>query len=368
MATITAALTETLNLYRADGYIVQRGLVLNEVLIVRGALEFTHSLVLVLRDRLKLSFVSLLGQRSMLAIADAFKLKDRTARGVGAILRSTLALRGRMSGAQATRLRETLRLALSTDVQAFYTLALRQALTLTDRGPTIGIGAYLHARVALQSTLSKTYHAVAHATASLGLTSLITPKLMVVVLTADDLNLSGSELLRLIYTGQLQDTVDFVIDLVDPSGDVTTWAMNVRTGAVTEYMNYGFNALAPGQNGAYIGADSTGLYELVGIDDHGSAIVADMISGLADFSGGFLTGFKAAYLGIRGVGQFYLKLTDGGGKTYLYGVQADNLRTTRVNLGKGLRARYFTFELISTGQDFDLLDVRFLPIQQVRRT
>ena len=43
------------------------------------------------------------------------------------------------------------------------------------------------------------------------------------------------------------------------------------------------------------------------------------------------------------------------------------MKTTKVNLGKGLRARYFAFELVSTGQDFDLDTLEFIPLVAQRR-
>jgi hypothetical protein len=36
-------------------------------------------------------------------------------------------------------------------------------------------------------------------------------------------------------------------------------------------------------------------------------------------------------------------------------------------MGKGQRARYFAFELISAGQDFDLDTIEFVPIVVQRR-
>jgi hypothetical protein len=38
-----------------------------------------------------------------------------------------------------------------------------------------------------------------------------------------------------------------------------------------------------------------------------------------------------------------------------------------VPLGKGLRARYFSFELISDGADFDMDAIEFIPLVSHRR-
>jgi hypothetical protein len=63
-----------------------------------------------------------------------------------------------------------------------------------------------------------------------------------------------------------------------------------------------------------------------------------------------------------------LRLTTGPGAYYDYLVKARPMQTTRVTLGKGLRARYFKYELIAIdGHDFDLDNIEFLPIVSQRR-
>ena len=88
-----------------------------------------------------------------------------------------------------------------------------------------------------------------------------------------------------------------------------------------------------------------------------------------EVGGSHFKAFKAAYLGIKSKsGQFVLKLITGDGETYVYTVVANDMRSTRVNMGKGLRARYFRFELInSDGADFDLHSIEFLPLVAQRR-
>jgi hypothetical protein len=73
------------------------------------------------------------------------------------------------------------------------------------------------------------------------------------------------------------------------------------------------------------------------------------------------------YLGTRGGGDFVLKLITGDDKTFIYSVNARDMATTKITLGKGLRARYFAFELVSTGQDFDLDTIEFVPLVSDRR-
>ena len=63
-----------------------------------------------------------------------------------------------------------------------------------------------------------------------------------------------------------------------------------------------------------------------------------------------------------------LQLTTGTGETYVYAARSRPMQTTRINLGKGLRARYFKYELEAVdGHDFDLDSIEFLPLVAQRR-
>ena len=62
-----------------------------------------------------------------------------------------------------------------------------------------------------------------------------------------------------------------------------------------------------------------------------------------------------------------LKIITGEGLTVVYSLTADSMQSTKIHVGKGLRTRYFAFELISTGQDFDLDTLEFVPLVVQRR-
>lgn len=194
----------------------------------------------------------------------------------------------------------------------------------------------------------------------------IASKLLLRLEIADGLAVSDADVLQMIYDGRINENVSILAAYIAPSGSFTTWAVNTRTSAVTEYSNYAFNSFAE-LSSKYIAASSTGLYELSGDNDDGEDIIAQIKTGIAQMGGSRYTSFRAAYLGARGAGNYVLKLETGDGKTYNYAVTANNMETTKINLGKGLRARYFSFELISTGQDFDLDTLEFVPIVAQRR-
>ena len=203
-------------------------------------------------------------------------------------------------------------------------------------------------------------------TDSIAMSDLAAGKLIFRITADETFALDDATALKTIFSPVVTDGVEIAIGYIEPNGSFTTWAINTRTGAVTEYQNYSFNSFC--QNGhKYLGASASGLYELDGDDDAGSDIIAQIKSGFAQFGGSKYSSFKAAYLGMRGDGDIILKLETGDNKSYTYQTVIQDMQSTKVRLGKGLRARYFSFELISTGPDFDLDTIEFIPLVAQRR-
>lgn len=190
---------------------------------------------------------------------------------------------------------------------------------------------------------------------------------LVLRVTVDELaHLTDAQVLQAIYDAQVLENFDLAAVYATPNGDVTVWSINAVTGSVSQYDNYAFNSFAKfGQT--FIGADENGLYELNGCSDDGEAIVASIRSGLAQLTASRFTMIRDAYLGLRGNGSFILRISTGDGDVYNYAFDAQNMRTTRVPLGKGMRSRYVSFELIGDGEDFDLESVEFIPLMSKRR-
>jgi hypothetical protein len=172
----------------------------------------------------------------------------------------------------------------------------------------------------------------------------------------------------MLYKGDpLLDGVVITALYISPSGTTTSWAVNTRTNAVTEYLNYNFRSFAR-MNDRYIAAGSAGLYELVGDTDDGTLIISELMSGYFQFNEKKLFGIKGAYVAIRGGGRFYLKLIAGDGREYVYELKAQpGLMTTKVRIGKGIRTTYMAFDLVTEGQDFDLDSLEFIPMTSGRR-
>lgn len=231
---------------------------------------------------------------------------------------------------------------------------------------TLFLGAEVSETLGFQPALTVLSQRHASIAEGVGLEATLTPHLLMHVTVEEGLGLDPEAALQTIFSGVISEAIGFSIGFLDPGGSFTTWVMNARTGAVTEYDNYDFNSFARVGN-KYIAASPSGLYELLGNDDAGDDIVARLKSGFMQFGGTKLSRLKAAYMAVRGEGDFVLKIETTQGETYNYAVSTRDMRSTKVHMGKGQRARYFSFELTSEGQDFDLDTLEFVPIVVQRR-
>jgi hypothetical protein len=143
--------------------------------------------------------------------------------------------------------------------------------------------------------------------------------------------------------------------------------------SATEYENYPFNSFAF-SNRRYLAASADGIYELVGEDDDGVEIDAYVRTGLLDLGTTALKQVIRAYLGYTSDGRLLLKTftTDGGQKIErwyeLTERTADATREARVKFGKGVKARYWQFEVRNIeGSDFSIDQLQVLPLMLSRR-
>lgn len=146
------------------------------------------------------------------------------------------------------------------------------------------------------------------------------------------------------------------------------WVLNARTGASWRYEQYGYNSFAKiGQH--YYGMRSDGLYRLDGDDDAGQPVRAMVSFGKQDFGSSVAKSVPHCYIGVSSAGRMFLRV-QANGQEYTYATLAsgEELTTQRFDIGKGLEARYFEFELYNAdGDDFELSSVEFAPVPTTRR-
>src|SRR5574337_538832 len=144
--------------------------------------------------------------------------------------------------------------------------------------------------------------------------------------------------------------------------------------AVSQYQNYPFNSLAR-LNGGYYAAGAEGLYELTGSDDAGTPIVGYLKSGKLDFGSSMQKRLDSAYFAVATDGTVRLKVItheDGANVETWYqvtsrdeGAVAENIR---LKIGKGLKSRYWQFELvIEDAANFELEEFMLVPLNLTRR-
>ena len=166
-----------------------------------------------------------------------------------------------------------------------------------------------------------------------------------------DLQLTPQQIL----TAALQALGHIGAEMGMPGQNVSVWSVNAETGASAAYEDYPFNSFAT-IGGRHFGAASDGIYELVGDDDAGVPIQAHMNLGKRNFGTSKLKAMPYAYLGVASDGLMVVRVTtEGASYTYKARAASAEMQTQRVDFGRGLRANYFTLELMNeNGADFDL--------------
>jgi len=192
----------------------------------------------------------------------------------------------------------------------------------------------------------------------------LTLDVVLYVAVSEDVALADIPTPTLLFQAIVQDHVQFKAFFASPA--YTTWAMNTRNAAVTQYANFNFNSFAK-MGERYIGANDQGLYWLDGDDDAGRAVNSRITTGVIQPNGNKLSGVQYAYLGMRGDGSFVVTVTDEAGGSYNYTLTGSSMETARVAFGRGFKTRYFTFSLESQGQDFDLDSVEFITTEMARK-
>lgn len=156
---------------------------------------------------------------------------------------------------------------------------------------------------------------------------------------------------------------------VDGTGEVgaDAWVVNSDSGASSRYDRYGFNSFAAFGDKHY-GAKADGIYLLEGATDSGTQITSGVAFGKHDFGGQNLKALQAVYVGVSAQGALFLKVGDGLTEyTYRARRTDPEMRTQRFDPGRGLRSNYFTFDLTSEGDAFELDSVTFNVLASQRK-
>jgi hypothetical protein len=234
---------------------------------------------------------------------------------------------------------------------------------------TQAVGAQITTGMGLGGVLGVKYIASVALTHGLELNDTPPPVHMIFHPTLEEgAELDDLDIVKMIYKGEgIVESANIYLLYGSLNNNTTSWAMNTRSNALTEYRNWAFNSFAS-MGRRYLGASQQGLFELNGARDGTEDTTADIAAGYLELADGKLSGLKGVYLGLSGQGTYLLNLVGGDGTTRTYQfVSQPELMTTKVIVGKGIRTRYLRWELISTGPDFDFDEIEFVPMISGRR-
>ena len=188
------------------------------------------------------------------------------------------------------------------------------------------------------------------------------------------LNLSGTASITLPLlevTANVPESI-ILVDIDGNSEPLTGYALvlNLRNNGLTEYDNYNFNSFCH-FNGRYLGANSTGIFNLTGSTDNETKIRAKARTGLQDGKTALRKGIEDAFFGVSADDTLTAKVVTDGYSTYqgsAIAPRTDSAVTQRVKFGKGIRSRYLGIEIENNnGCDFTLESAELVVVPLTRK-
>lgn len=262
------------------------------------------------------------------------------------------------------------------EVQTFYQAAVSILSAMVVADTTIHAAATTVADAAgATDTLTEVIQLLALLTDAIGVTDTLRNVLTITVLETAEVTVGDTVELTAQYFANLINRVEVLAFIKTPAELAQGWVVNTEGDMpVSEYDNYTFNSLAYSPD-EMLGCTDQGLYTLDGEDDAGADIAASIASLMLDFDTSKLKRMSTAYVGYTSNGQLLLKIRSvdqGLFVEHWYEGRNPAAQTppgqNRMKLGKGLRSRYWSFELVNIdGSDFELDKVELYPIVLQRR-
>lgn len=139
-------------------------------------------------------------------------------------------------------------------------------------------------------------------------------------------------------------------------------AVNLLTGAVSEYTNFAFTSVSP----RYAGS-ATGLFALGGNLDVAALIVSTVETGKLGWGDTLKSRISAVYFGIEITGTFHTKV-NGVTSSYTYLTDAGPKGVSRGVPGRGIRENFISFGMSTpSGQAFVLTSIEVGTIDSTTR-
>ena len=209
----------------------------------------------------------------------------------------------------------------------------------------------------------------------------------VMLSTATDniLTIMVDETAELLAADSIELTTQLFVELLEHADMYTlfktndeiaqAWVMNTEARmALSQYDNYTFTSMTTFK-GKSFGTTDSGLFELEGDTDVGNPITAQVESMMLDFGTSRMKRIRTAYMGYTSSNDLVLKVMSvDDGELFEHWYKANPVgsnaapRTGMVEVGQGLRSRYWQFELTNVdGGDFELDVLELYPLFLGRR-
>ena len=202
------------------------------------------------------------------------------------------------------------------------------------------------------------------------------PQATMHIQVADTLEAEAEDTLATLLhrVAEVEDAAGIWVVLRTDADVIQGWVMNTEgQRPLSQYDNYDFNSLCR-IGDRYFGARDDGVYLLEGEDDAGQPIDSAVRSMMLDFGSARQKRVTSAYLGYKSDGKLLLRVRsvdDGQLVENWYEakqVTAEAPRAGYRTLGRGMRSRYWQFELVNVeGADFELDKLELHPVYLSRR-
>jgi len=220
----------------------------------------------------------------------------------------------------------------------------------------------------LDATLVDLYKSYATLIESVINTDTLSPSHISIISLSDEWSLLGTSTSK----SQIYNVIidDFILSVPTTSGQnaYLGYALSPETNSITTYTNYNFDGSCE-YEGNYYFYNSTGLYKYGGTTDNNVAIRSIIETAGMSFGTTNKKSIPSIYLGATNSGGLILKVrVDGIGEIfYKLNKYTNHLQTQKIDVGKGLLARYFQFELIVDATSFDMESIDFMPMEVKRK-
>lgn len=166
----------------------------------------------------------------------------------------------------------------------------------------------------------------------------------------------------------LRDGLSILAIISIDGEEYVVWVANADTFAHAQYAHFNFNSMCRIGN-RYYGANEQGVFLLDGEKDAGEDIRYFVTLPTTEFGHSGLKRIPRAYMGFTNAGDMHLKIITPEGQEIVYRFNPTSSGQTEslVKIGRGIVARYFTFDLYNyEGGDIELERIEFFPLYMRR--